>query len=111
MRRHRIEFLSEVIFHKSGERFFRPVGELLQIFWKGADMLIVLLRIQLKRLAGKRAFRPSLIERVLQKVILLDESIERFEHGRFFCAVLGHLSFLIFPFFESGRISKRRDVT
>jgi hypothetical protein len=41
---------------------------------------------------------------MLEKVILLDESIERFEHGRFFCAVLGHLSFLIFPFFESGRI-------
>jgi hypothetical protein len=36
---------------------------------------------------------------MLEKVILLDQSIERFEHSSCFYAVLRHCNFLIFPFF------------
>src|SRR5690348_2436875 len=111
MRRRWIEFFCEIILHQFSKRFFRTIRELLQILWKGANVLIVLLRIKLQRFAGKCAFGPSLVERMLKKVILLDESIERFEHSSFFYAILRHCGFLIFPFFQSEGISKRRDVT
>src|SRR5690242_16894946 len=103
MRRCRIEFFGEIIFHQFSERFFRTIRELLQILRKGTDVLIVLLRIKLKRFAGKRAFRPSLVERMLEEVILLDEGVERFEHSSCLYAILGHCSFLIFPFFSERR--------
>ena len=50
-------------------------------------MLVVLLGIEREGLARKRAFRPSLVEGMLEQMVAFDELIERSDKGRVF---LGH---------------------
>src|ERR1700678_3575470 len=92
MRRARIELFSQIFVYQRVEVrvAIRAGRELLQIFGEGPHMLVVLLGIKSERVLRKLALRPSLIEGMLQQVMLFDQRVKRFDQSLRLWSVLRH---------------------
>ena len=71
-------------------------------------MLVILLGVNLQRFLGQRSFGPGAVERMFQKMVLLDEAIEHFNDGSqllrdFFAITIYRISLdLLFAFPENS---------
>jgi hypothetical protein len=66
-------------------------------------VLVILLGVQAQILFGKPAFRPGLVKRVLEQVVLFDQSVKRFKQSLRAAGFLGHPVFLTFPRIMAAR--------
>jgi hypothetical protein len=87
VRSKRIELFIKIFLHEKSEMSACAARKLTEIFRECAHVLVILRRVKLQRFLGKCSCGPSLIERMIQKMVLFDEVVnqiyERFLLGRF----------------------------